>query len=261
MGSQEPEFAAPMIEELERRLRKDEHKPDEIAWEPIHWAPLIEERERKLWRNLSKENDLDWVRLRKFIIHAFGDAIAYQRVRSPHNTMYERVQKHIHGSFLRLRSALGGADKPLIVIGHSLGCVMITDYIWDRQHASEAGSSGRTRFERAETLTGLVTFGCNIPLFTLGYDQPKIIAFPPPELPAKLKTVARWNNYYDPDDALGYPLKPINRSFQRAVTEDIAINVGSPLTMWNALSHTAYWTDNDFTVPVARYIGEVLSVL
>ena len=33
------------------------------------------------------------------------------------------------------------------------------------------------------------------------------------------------------------------------------------MTFWNPFSHTGYWTDNDFTVPVAKAIGSVLKLL
>ena len=36
------------------------------------------------------------------------------------------------------------------------------------------------------------------------------------------------------------------------------MNVGSILRSWNPLSHEEYWTDNDFTTPVATLIRELL---
>jgi hypothetical protein len=37
---------------------------------------------------------------------------------------------------------------------------------------------------------------------------------------------AKWYNFYDPDDVLGYPLKTINADYKKAVTKDIPTNVG-----------------------------------
>lgn len=68
--------------------------------------------------------------------------------------------------------------------------------------------------------------------------------------------MAKWLNYYDPDDVLGYPLKPINAEYRKVVSKDIAINTGGILTSWNPMAHNGYWTDNDFTKPVAKYIGQ-----
>jgi hypothetical protein len=69
---------------------------------------------------------------------------------------------------------------------------------------------------------------------------------------------ARWWNYYDKDDVLGYPLKPISPSYDAVVDEDIEINVGGFATSFTPKSHTEYWTDNDFTEPVAKFLTAFL---
>ena len=86
----------------------------------------------------------------------------------------------------------------------------------------------------------------------------KPIKFPAPGLPSGLKKKARWLNFYDPDDILGYPLKPINSDYRKVVTKDIAINAGGFFSSWNPLSHNGYWKDNDFTKPVSNLIASFL---
>ncbi|MCH7957406.1 MAG: hypothetical protein IIB63_07635, partial [Proteobacteria bacterium] len=109
-------------------------------------------------------------------------------------------------------------------------------------------------------LAGMITFGCNIPLFTFAYTKVVPIQFPAPDLPdpGDVRDKAKWLNYFDPDDVLGYPLKSINAAYDAVVDEDIAINVGGLLSNWNFLSHTKYWTDNDFTKPAAEFIATFL---
>ena len=70
------------------------------------------------------------------------------------------------------------------------------------------------------------------------------------------KEALKWLNYFDADDILGYPLKPINAAYSRAVNEDVQIQTGSILG-----AHTGYWTDNRFTKPVARSFASVLELL
>ena len=110
------------------------------------------------------------------------------------------------------------------------------------------------------TLAGMVTFGCNIPLFTFAYTNVAPIVFPAAELPdpGDVRDKAKWLNYYDPDDVLGYPLKSINAAYDAVVDEDIPINVGGLFSSWNPLSHNKYWTDNDFTKPAAEFIATFL---
>ena len=109
-----------------------------------------------------------------------------------------------------------------------------------------------------EKLAGIVTFGCNIPLFTFAYEDVVPIEFPPSTLPQYLKKKAKWMNYYDPDDVLAYPLKAINPAYNAVVKKDIPINVGGIFSSWNPLSHSDYWTDNSFTKPVAKLVSSFL---
>ncbi len=92
MGSQGPDFANPMIEELNDRIQDS----SSICWQSAHWADVLTKKENDLWLNLSRENDLDYVRIRKFVISAFGDAIAYQRVPGNRHHVYDEVHRIIH---------------------------------------------------------------------------------------------------------------------------------------------------------------------
>ena len=73
-----------------------------------------------------------------------------------------------------------------------------------------------------------------------------------------LKAVARWLNFFDADDVLGYPLKPVSPDYAAKVTQDIEINVGGLFTSWNPVSHVEYWDDDDFLEPVSALIRDVL---
>ena len=104
----------------------------------------------------------------------------------------------------------------------------------------------------------MITFGCNIPLFTFAYEDVKPIKFPAEQLEDPARSKSQWLNFYDPDDLLGYPLKPINDAYDAVVKSDLPINAGSIFTSWNPLSHGGYWTDNDFTNPVSEFIADFL---
>ncbi len=258
MGRQKPSFANDMITEINDYIDDGKLNPDDICWKGIYWAPEIQEKENKLMNILENgESDVDAIRLRKFVVSVLGDAVAYQNVPNKSNNMYYRIHKIINQSIRELRVDIG-EDLPVIIMAHSLGCTMINDYIWDRQRANNNDEFGQTAFERLETLSGIITFGCNIPLFTLAYAPVTSIKFPPENLPDDLKQKAEWLNFYDPDDILGYPLKGLSDSYHNTVTRDITINSGGILTSWNTTSHTQYWTDNSFTKPAAKYIGKFL---
>ena len=144
---------------------------------------------------------------------------------------------------------------------------MMSNYIWDRQHPARGTVD---RLEPLPNLVGMITFGCNIPLFALAFPRAKPIDLPGQGVrKPELKIASRWLNFLDRDDVLGWPLKPLyaekfdrlSSKQQGTVTRihDFEINVGSVFTSWNVASHSNYWTDNDLTRPIASYLREVLA--
>ncbi len=207
-------------------------------------------------RDAKRSGNLDFLSLRKFVLTALGDASAYQKVNGTQNTTYEQIHERVRNEIERLYTIdLGAAAKPLIILAHSLGGHIMSNYIWDMQQSANTGVSD---FESMGHLAGFVTFGCNIPLFTFAYRNVVPIAFPGSKVSDEVKRKAKWFNYYDPDDVLGYPLKPINAAYRGVVNKDIPINVGGVFSSWNPMSHTKYWTDNDFTKPVSKFIANFL---
>ncbi len=256
MGSQKPDFAESMISEINQRVKRLGKKPAAIAWRSIFWADVLEPRQIAYLRDANLENNLDYTGLRKFVISALGDASAYQKVGGG-NTTYEDIHKIIRERIKALyETDLNSNACPLILFAHSLGGHIMSNYIWDIQ--SGAVDNGNA-FENMAHLAGLVTFGCNIPLFTFAYRKVVPIVFPGKKLTTAQSKKAQWMNFYDPDDILGYPLKAINAAYDAVVDEDIAINVGSILTHWQPSSHRDYWTDNDFTKPASAFIAGFLS--
>jgi hypothetical protein len=266
IGEQKQDFATGMIREISDRLGA---RASEVCWKPIWWARLVEPKETELLRRLAENNKLDWMKLRRFVVHFLADAVAYQRVPGESETpgVYVQIHRLIADSLSELRNELraqrpnDAIDPPLVVLAHSLGGHIMSNYIWDQQHPHEQrGQSAISPFVRAETLAGIVTFGCNIPLFALALPAIEPIAFPPPNLPAALKAVAKWLNFYDPDDILGYPLQPLSPGYDKTV-KDQAVNAGGLLKSWNLLSHNEYWTDDDITKPITQLLIELLAVL
>lgn len=273
MGTHKKGYADEMIEDVTERLSGGGAR---IAWEPVLWSDILDGKETDLWDRLSKDHDLDYVKLRKFVIHSLGDAVAYRYLPSRAAGVYMQIHDRVFEHIKRLHAKLGGKSKPLVVMAHSLGSVILSNYIWDKQNALDKGRYGDTPFQCMETLCCLITFGSNIPIFSLAHDPVESIEFPPqklgksfpPESVSKVGRVARWLNFYDPDDVLGYPLKPLYRKMtvkgkriNEVNIEDFAINAGGIFTSWNPMSHGAYWTDEDFIATAAEAIGAIIDIL
>jgi len=257
IGSQSTDFAEECISKLKKELSKKDKDPTQIEFLPIYWANITELSQLRYFSKASSEGELDYRGLRKFVLTALGDASAYRKTDGTNDT-YNKIHDLIDEELKNVVSNEGNSitgETPVIVLAHSLGGHIMSNHIWDRQREPNPAS---TPLENMETLSGLITFGCNIPLFTFAYNNIRPITFPPLSLPEELSEKAEWLNYYDPDDVLGYPLKPINDAYRSVVSEDIAISVGGILTAWNPASHTAYWTDKDFIRPVATYIANFI---
>jgi hypothetical protein len=102
------------------------------------------------------------------------------------------------------------------------------------------------------TALGWITTGCNIPIFVAAHKEMTIIPIAAP------RPSFKWLNIYDPDDALGWPLRPLSEGY-RVLVEDRAINAGHGVIdwivkSWNPLSHSSYWQDD-------QVIGELASML
>ena len=72
-----------------------------------------------------------WVR--EFVLHNFGDATAYQRdhhIESAGQLIHQRISNAIE----MLAERLGDPSAPIVVMAHSLGGHIMSNYIWDRQH-------------------------------------------------------------------------------------------------------------------------------
>jgi len=167
----------------------------------------------------------------------------------------------VHQSMLALKDELE-ENAPLIILAASMGTEIISNYIWDRQHASGPDPFGNSPFERFETLTGLFTLGNNFPIFAAAHDIDAMepITFPPPNLVPELSAKAVWENYYDKNDSMGYPITALNTKYAAANVKDIQINVGNILTSWNLLSHFGYWRSRKLAKRIAGYIEDLISV-
>ena len=121
---------------------------------------------------------------------------------------YADIHDVVSGDLRTLKSNLDDPTAPIVVIAHSLGAHIMSNYVWDRQH----WKGGADPLEGIHTLVSMISFGCNVPLFSLSFDVARPINLPGRAItrPA-LKTAARWLNYLDKDDVLGWPMKTLYR--------------------------------------------------
>ena len=249
------------INKVNKRLTNNGINTKQIVYEYIDWyEPLQSQQEILLDRMFEhKELKLKSKMLRRFLITNIADLINYGGKPNHSDKVYEKTQLMLYNAIIRLQSQIV-ENAPLIIIASSMGTEIMNNYIWDRQQAGENDPFGNTAFERFETLVGLFTFGNNIPIFSssIEIEELRPIEFPIQNTLPELKDLAIWENYFDKNDPLGYPIKFINENYAAANIEDIQIGVGNLLSFWNILSHFGYWTSRKLQKRISNFIMKVI---
>ena len=245
---------------LKKSIHQASGKAEEVEIIAANWHPAVQTYQENLWARLdTPEHGLKCKALRKFVLYTISDNVAYSGYPDQYNTAYGAIHHIIHEYVVRLKDMLE-EDAPLMIIASSLGTVIISNYIWDRQHPEGEDPLGASAFERMETLAGLYTFGNNMPIYLGSYDIDQLVAiqFPSLAMPEQLKPLARWENIYSKQDAMGYPLRTINDTYFKSVTADIQMNIGGLLTFWNTASHVRYWSSRKIQQRIAAHVKDIL---
>lgn len=234
---------------------------DDLIWQEIWWGDLVAARHNQIVKAVNYRNDLAYPTLRQMFIDYLGTSLAYQPISG--EPLYGAVHARIRAQLAKLahHRRVDPERTPLVVLGHSLGSVIMSNYICDLQRAQserDGEVSNLNPFEQFCTLAGFISFGSPLAIFAeqVGTFN-KAMKVAGPRLSAAMQARVRWLNFYDKDDIIAYPLRAINDTYREAVSEDIEINVGSAATSWNPACHNGYWEDPDFYLPVARYLGEL----
>ena len=261
MGDTPVDFADGLESRLNDRLGAQAFS--QVHFDTVYYQGILQKNQNAMFRAMRRR-EIDYVKLRKFLLFGFSDAAGLARNATADDSPYEQAQQKILETLDSCASVLGSYTKPVIIVAHSLGCHVLSNYIWDAQSAntkqgiwkgSTRGQSNADKFRRLRTLRALFSSGCNIPIFLAGFPRENI-------KPVKTTTGGynfKWHNYYDQDDVLGWPLQPMSPAYHRAIYRDREINADGGLygkftRGWNPLSHNGYWTDKDFLKPLAAEI-------
>ncbi|MDF0644543.1 MAG: hypothetical protein P0111_10960 [Nitrospira sp.] len=195
-----------------------------------------------------------WSRLRKLAVVYQGDLIAY--IKSPGDNKYARIHDIITATIAECMSetmateATGQNPAPVTIVGHSLGSVIASDALYD------ARRNGNCWWPAQLRLANFFSLGCPLSLYTLRYKMDTEKCF---QKAIRMQNPnGLWINIFDPQDIVGYPLKPLNTAYCEAVFLDKEISLGhwwNPwhlLLRWTPLNHYMYWEDYS----VAYIIGK-----
>ncbi|TMV08828.1 hypothetical protein FGK63_06820 [Ruegeria sediminis] len=266
-GVEQPSSALTFSRELHKRVERFVGADmGEVAWREVVWAHVLQGRQKEYLRKIKRRTGYDDVR--EFVVRNLSDAASYRQTPDGTDKTYEAIHAQVDRVMEDVRVQVGD-QAPVLLLAHSLGGHIMSNYIYDLQrHLLDTGQTlHSTPVRNMQTVAGIMTFGCNIPIFLFAYPEASITPIAPPNsaLPQGLRFQTWWYNFFDKHDVLGYPLRDCAPAYDLLVASreirDVSINSGNIFTSWNPLSHNGYWKDPDLYEPVGRMIRNMLRVL
>ncbi len=259
MGETLPDYADGLMTHVRGRLGA---LAGQVVMRSVYYQRILHDNQRLVWDRTAATGKVRYDALRKFVLYGLGDAAGLETRKEMPGSVYEQAQGEIATTLLSAHAARPG--MPVVFVAQSLGGQVLSSYLYDAQKAAAGKPVGagiwrnidawataalgrpltvsELTFIGGRTCAGLVTTGCNIPIFVAAHQEMHIIPIAPPT------SLFKWINYYDPDDVLGWPLQPLSGGY-RALVEDRAINAGGGMgdllmRSWNPLAHNTYWDDD-----------------
>lgn len=240
------EFVARVRRELER-LDPGLELHARVAW----WAPITQRAEDRLARSLVPR--LAWRWLRRLVIGYGGDVVAYQSpaqvwvrpswtYQAVHEGLSRELQDILRG-IVAQAGALPERPVPLVVVAHSLGSVIFSDFVYDLE-SGVAPPRGFPQHYRL-ALRALFTIGSPLALYALRYHALGL------DKPITLEPDGLWVNVLYKADVIGYPLRRLSSAYAAAVAEDWVLAPRWWPWYWTPVAHLAYWGDRRFIRRVA----------
>ena len=251
MGTFHKNFHKPFEKRILKRFSAEERK--HIFVEGCLWDDVTEPMQSHVASTLP--NKIWWRGLHEFVIDRLGDPVSYLSsyfTNAPtvqnSDSFYRRIHDRVLGS-LRELERRAGKDAHLMILAHSLGSVIVTNYRWDCEHNKpKTTEEPVTRMETMESLVSLFTYGSNIPLF-IGVN-PKTepitsITFP---IAGNDVALSHWDNLYSPADILGWPLANLWTANKPKIEEQCRM-IGPWWKIWRRwtpITHVDYDIDKKF---------------
>lgn len=260
VGEQGRDYAEPLFRNL-RKIRKSE----DILFCPVFWQDILDTGGVVVGGSgddrggQSGKGCGGWFRtrraiggcwywgLRRFVAAYAGDLIAYESDMAD-GRVYREVHRRLDQAFEVLMKV--NRHMPVYVVGHSLGSVILSNFLWDAQNNDSSGAkkwpvSGQAIIG-VNNIECIFTMGSPLPLWFLGCEDGGEPIY-----------VKKWVNIYSKSDVLAVPFRLAGGKLaDLPQLEEVDMRIGGILTFWNPLCHIKYWESRR----VAEKISEVIDL-
>jgi len=172
---------------------------------PIKWSDVLDTYE--LGFILKYSNIIGSIR--KTLIYYAGDVIIYESFKTK---IHERLRSYFKNY----------SDCEINVITHSFGSIIISDFLYDHP------------LYKAKNF---FTIGSPLAFYSLRYGVDNFNKV--------INNVDNWINVWNYYDAVSYPLKPLNKEYDRVVKKDIDYNKSGLIGLFFKLAHSVYFSSNN----------------
>jgi hypothetical protein len=159
----------------------------------------LQSNERAVWRQTLADSKVRREQLRTFVLSGLADTIGLESRKEQAGSAYEQAQLEIARKMIAARDQLG-SNGPVVFLTQSLGCQVLSNYLFDAQQPAPGVRAGIWRdiqthamdiaghplsveevaFLRGQTIHCWVTTGCSIPAFVAADTCMRIRPIRPP---------------------------------------------------------------------------------
>lgn len=234
-NKQDPEFADKFQDSVKDYLNRkigSTYNANPVIFKSVWWYPQTGKDVAQLCNILGDNREYSSIETRKKLVNFVGAALAYQS----NSVAHDLILADVENAITQVKAQYPGRDLELTYIGHSLGSIIITDYIWDNRNKIDVTQP-----------TNIFTLGSPLALWLLKWGS---VTNANPVKPDA--TNGTWINIIGENDLVAYPLKGINGNFGATVDKDYVAEIGNFFTRQTTFSHSYYWTDDNAIKPVAE---------
>ena len=129
MGETQPDYADKLFARLNASLAENS---SQLFCTAVYYQDLLHYNEQRVWQALGHR--LRWSKLRRFMLFGFADAAALEHRKEQPHSLYHYSQLKIARALYLAKQQLSETGK-LVLLAHSLGCHVLSCYLWDAQQA------------------------------------------------------------------------------------------------------------------------------